>query len=222
MPDFSLEKACSGYVTGFDEAGCGPWAGPLVAGAVLLIREKLPQDLACQINDSKKLTSLKREKIFNHLMNLEGEACFSAMGICSVNEIDASNIRKAAMCAMERASRALKLPFSITPCLGLVDGMLKPELSYPVRSLIKGDTLSLSIAAASIIAKVTRDQIMKDLSVLHPEYGWERNAGYGTAYHRQALTRYGVTPHHRKTFAPVARLLIDEKSKLTIVKSSQV
>ena len=222
MPDFSFEETCSGCVIGFDEAGCGPWAGPLVAGAVLLIREKLPQALVCRIDDSKKLTPLKRERIFNDLMNLEGKACFFATGICSASEIDALNVRKAAICAIERASRALKLPLPMTPCLGLVDGTLKPELLYPVRSLIRGDSLSLSIAAASIVAKVTRDQIMKDLSVLHPEYGWERNAGYGTVYHQQALARYGVTPHHRKTFAPIARLLAGIKTKSVVVKPSQV
>ena len=169
--------------------------------------EKFPPELACQINDSKKLTAIKREKIFSHLNILEGESCFLSVGMCSVEEIDALNIREAAIRAMERASRALKLPLSITPSLGLADGTVKPKLPYPVRSLVKGDSLSLSIAAASIVAKVTRDQIMKKLSVLHPEYGWERNAGYGTAYHQSALMRYGVTPHHRKTFAPIARLL---------------
>ena len=207
MPDFSFEQAHSGYVVGFDEAGCGPWAGPVVAAAAILVKEKFPPELACQINDSKKLTAIKREKIFSHLNILEGESCFLSVGMCSVEEIDALNIREAAIRAMERASRALKLPLSITPSLGLADGTVKPKLPYPVRSLVKGDSLSLSIAAASIVAKVTRDQIMKKLSVLHPEYGWERNAGYGTAYHQSALMRYGVTPHHRKTFAPIARLL---------------
>jgi ribonuclease HII len=207
MPDFSFEQAHSGYVVGFDEAGCGPWAGPVVAAAAVLVKEKFPPELACQINDSKKLTAIKREKIFSHLNILEGESCFLSVGMCSVEEIDALNIREAAIRAMERASRALKLPLSITPSLGLADGTVKPKLPYPVRSLVKGDSLSLSIAAASIVAKVTRDQIMKKLSVLHPEYGWERNAGYGTAYHQSALMRYGVTPHHRKTFAPIARLL---------------
>jgi ribonuclease HII len=207
MPDFSFEQAHSGYVVGFDEAGCGPWAGPVVAAAAILVKEKFPPELACQINDSKKLTTIKREKIFSHLNILEGESCFLSVGMCSVEEIDALNIREAAIRAMERASRALKLPLSITPSLGLADGTVKPKLPYPVRSLVKGDSLSLSIAAASIVAKVTRDQIMKKLSVLHPEYGWERNAGYGTAYHQSALMRYGVTPHHRKTFAPIARLL---------------
>ena len=207
MPDFSFEQAHSGYVVGFDEAGCGPWAGPVVAAAAILVKEKFPPELACQINDSKKLTAIKREKIFSHLNILEGESCFLSVGMCSVEEIDALNIREAAIRAMERASRALKLPLSITPSLGLADGTVKPKLPYPVRSMVKGDSLSLSIAAASIVAKVTRDQIMKKLSVLHPEYGWERNAGYGTAYHQSALMRYGVTPHHRKTFAPIARLL---------------
>jgi ribonuclease HII len=207
MPDFSFEQAHSGYVVGFDEAGCGPWAGPVVAAAAILVKEKFPPELACQINDSKKLTAIKREKIFSHLNILEGESCFLSVGMCSVEEIDALNIREAAIRAMERASRTLKLPLSITPSLGLADGTVKPKLPYPVRSLVKGDSLSLSIAAASIVAKVTRDQIMKKLSALHPEYGWERNAGYGTAYHQTALMRYGVTPHHRKTFAPIARLL---------------
>lgn len=207
MPDFSFEEAHSGYVVGFDEVGCGPWAGPVVAAAAVLTREKFPPELACQINDSKKLTAAKREKIFSLLYALEGDVCFLSVGMCSVEEIDTLNIREAGVRAMERASQTLKLPFSITPSLGLADGIVKPRLPYPVRSLVRGDSLSLSIAAASIIAKVTRDQMMKELSLLHPEYGWERNAGYGTAYHQAALTRYGVTPHHRKTFAPVARLL---------------
>ena len=161
MPDFSFEQAHSGYVVGFDEAGCGPWAGPVVAAAAVLVKEKFPPELACQINDSKKLTAIKREKIFSHLNILEGESCFLSVGMCSVEEIDALNIREAAIRAMERASRALKLPLSITPSLGLADGTVKPKLPYPVRSLVKGDSLSLSIAAASIVAKVTRDQIMK-------------------------------------------------------------
>ena len=217
MPDFSFEKSAQGPVVGFDEAGCGSWAGPVVAGAALLVRDKFPQDLALQIQDSKKLTSLKREKIFSRLQALEGDACFLGIGQCSVEEIDTLNIRQAASLAMERASAVLKLPPSLSPCLGLVDGTLRPQFPYSVRSLIKGDSLSLSIAAASIVAKVTRDQLMKELSALYPEYGWERNAGYGTAYHQEALARHGVTPHHRKSFAPIARYLssLQEKTLLT-------
>jgi ribonuclease HII len=209
MPNFDFEDQCSGYVVGFDEAGCGPWAGPVVAGAVLLLREKFPSDVACQINDSKKLTALKREKIFSALNSLQGHCCYLSVGICSVEEIEVLNIRRAAEQAMERASYGLKLPSGIVPSIGLVDGTLKPSLPYPVQSLIKGDNLSLSIAAASIIAKVTRDRIMQKLSLLYPEYGWDRNAGYGTATHQKALTLYGITPYHRKGFSPISRIVND-------------
>ncbi len=209
MPDFSYESAASGFVIGIDEAGCGPWAGPVVAGAALLVPEKFPASLLNQIDDSKKLTRLKRHKLFNMIQEGEGYFCFTATGQASTQEIERINIRQASFLAMRRATEALSLPNDISPCLALIDGKGRPSLPYPIKCLVKGDSLSLSIAVASIMAKVTRDQLMKTLARHYPVYGWDHNAGYGTLYHREALAIHGVTPHHRRTFAPIARLLKD-------------
>ncbi|MGI4852119.1 MAG: ribonuclease HII [Janthinobacterium lividum] len=208
MPDFSFENKASGFVVGFDEVGCGPWAGPVVAGAALLIFDKIPAVLLSQINDSKKLTPLKRQKIYDFVQEGEGDFCITATGQASLEEIERLNIRQASFLAMARAADALSLPSHIQPTLALVDGKCKPTLSYPVLCIPKGDSLSLSIAVASIVAKVTRDQLMKEIAQQYPAYGWEQNAGYGTLHHRQALARFGVTPHHRRTFAPIARLIV--------------
>lgn len=208
-PDFHIEEQYDGIVAGFDEVGCGPWAGPVVAGGVVLIREKIPHELASQIQDSKKLTPLKRLKVFQALKALEGTAVFWAVGLCSVREIEALNIRQAALKAMERAEEALVslLPSHLSPVVGLVDGRAVPRLSCPVHPVVKGDQLSLTVAAASVFAKITRDQMMKNLSTAYPHYGWDRNAGYGTKAHRHALETYGPTVHHRRTFAPIRTLI---------------
>lgn len=212
MPDFSYETEANGFVIGFDEVGCGPWAGPVVAGAALLIFDKIPSSLVSQIDDSKKLTRLRRQKIYNLIQEGQGDFCFTATGQASLKEIEQLNIRQASFLAMQRAADALSLPIDISPTLALVDGRIKPVLSYPVLCIPKGDSLSLSIAVASIVAKVTRDQFMKNIARHYPDYGWDHNAGYGTLHHRQALARFGVTPYHRHTFAPIARLLTPQNS----------
>lgn len=200
MPDFCLEKAYpSTKVVGIDEAGCGPWAGPVVASAVIFFEydEAFWQDL----NDSKKLSKTKREQCYVQLIS--SSKLVYGMGIASVAEIDKLNIAKATCLAMERA--VLALP--IQPEFALIDGIREPKINIPLKLIIKGDGISLSIAAASIIAKVTRDRIMAEIGAEHPEYGWSKNAGYGTAFHQNALKYYGITPHHRQSFAPIRNLL---------------
>jgi len=199
MPDLSLEQQAGGVVAGIDEAGRGPWAGPVVAAAVVFDRGALPGALAARIDDSKKLTAAARGAIAAELVR------FARIGIGAAGraEIDDINILAATMLAMRRAVDALAL----VPDLALVDGNRTPVLACPARAVVRGDATSLSIAAASIVAKVTRDRIMARLAVRYPAFGWERNAGYGTAEHRAALGRVGVTPHHRRSFAPIRNIL---------------
>lgn len=204
MPNFQLETALGGRVAGIDEAGRGPWAGPVVASCVVLDPVALPPSLMTQINDSKKLTRAKREAIFTQL----GDAAMTGtawIGIAegSVLEIESLNILRATLLAMRRAFDKISPPADAV----LVDGRQSPGLPCPVRCVIGGDSTSLAIAAASIVAKVTRDHIMADLALSHPEYGWERNSGYGTKEHIEALVRYGVTPHHRRGFKPIRKIL---------------
>ena len=182
-----------GGVAGIDEVGRGPWAGPVLAAAVVLDRAAIPEG----IDDSKALAKDQREALFEAL-RLSGAAI--GVGAASVAEIETLNILGASLLAMRRAAVAL----GCRPGLALVDGNRAPALACPVRTLIGGDAISASIAAASIVAKVTRDRLMARLALCHPGYGWERNAGYGTAEHRRALARLGPSPHHRRTFAPVA------------------
>ncbi len=201
MPSFFYEKQYSGNVAGIDEVGCGPWAGPVVASAVILNQKKIPEKLLEIIQDSKKLSFKKREIIYQELMRLRGNGCFIAWAEASVQEIDTLNIRRAAMLAMKRAVEILE----IQPEVALVDGNVKPSLQCHIQTLVKGDTLSFSIAAASIVAKVVRDKIMCKLSEQYPFYGWEKNAGYGTAGHHRAIAIHGITPYHRISFAPIAK-----------------
>ena len=184
-----------GGVVGLDEVGRGPWAGPVLAAAVILDRATMPEG----IEDSKALAKDRREALFEAL-RLSGAAI--GVGAASVAEIETHNILGASLLAMRRAAVAL----GCRPGLALVDGNRAPALACPVRTLIGGDAISVSIAAASIVAKVTRDRLMARLALRHPGYGWERNAGYGTAEHRRALARLGPSPHHRRTFAPIAAL----------------
>jgi ribonuclease HII len=204
MPDFSYETQYPGPVVGLDEAGCGPWAGPVVAGCAWIHQERFPEALKSAINDSKKLTAKKRDSIFESLIALPKDVFSYGIGEASVDEIDTLNIRQASYLAMQRAYAPLH---HISPQFALIDGTSKPTLGIPIRAIVKGDQLSLSIAAASILAKVTRDRIMETLHLEHPEYAWHKNAGYGTQAHIEALTQHGVTPHHRKSYAPIARLL---------------
>ncbi|PCJ57223.1 MAG: ribonuclease HII [Rhodospirillaceae bacterium] len=201
MPDFSLETGIPGRVAGVDEVGRGPLAGPVVAAAVVLDPATFPEDLGPLVQDSKLLTPKRREQVLARLLSLSDIDI--GIGAASVREIDRLNILNATMLAMTRAVAALK----IAPHLALVDGNQAPSLACPVRTVVRGDGISLSIAAASIVAKVTRDRLMARLAQRHPAYGWERNAGYGTAKHRDALFAHGVTPHHRRSFRPIPHIL---------------
>lgn len=194
----------SGRVAGVDEVGRGPWAGPVVTAAAILDIAKLPKTLRDCIDDSKALTAKKREVIAAELVarHRAKDGVIVALGSASVTEIDRLNILRATDCAMLRA--LARLPFM--PDHVLVDGnRIPPGMKFPAKAVVGGDGRSLSIAAASIVAKVVRDRLMSRLAVLHPAFGWERNAGYGTAIHAEALARIGPTAHHRRSFAPVAK-----------------
>lgn len=200
MPDYSVERMLQARgareVAGVDEAGRGPLAGPVTAAAVVLDAEALPSG----INDSKRLGPKARVRLLEEIMGCAKVSVAHA----SVAEIDRLNILHASLLAMERAVAGLRG----TPCHVLVDGNVVPgSLGCDATPLVKGDARSLSIAAASIMAKVTRDRIMKDLAREFPGYGWERNAGYPTKAHRDALADLGVTPHHRRSFKTVRELL---------------
>ncbi len=204
MPDLRLETEAGGIVAGIDEVGRGPWAGPVVAAAVVLDTGRLSDALARAIDDSKKLTAARRIAIATQLR----DCARIGLGAATPGEIGELNILGATFRAMQRAVIALRL----TPDLALVDGNRRPNLPCPVRTVVKGDSISLSIAAASIVAKVTRDRLMERLGARYPGFGWERNAGYGTAEHRDALARLGVTPHHRLSFAPIVKILESGRS----------
>jgi len=203
MPDFSLENDArtEGFSTiaGVDEAGRGPWCGPVVAGAAILDPATLPDDLLKGLDDSKKLKAEKREALLERLK----DHAIIGIGQASVEEIDQMNILAATLLAMKRAVEDLGQPID----LALIDGNKTPDLTCQARAVVKGDGKSLSIAAASIVAKVTRDKVMEKLGQEYPGYGWEKNAGYGTKEHQAALAEYGVTPHHRRSFAPIRKLL---------------
>jgi ribonuclease HII len=205
MPDFSLEQRLRGTVAGIDEAGRGPWAGPVVAGAAVLDRETLDEDLKNSLNDSKQLSASARETI--HAALEASPAATFAIGVATVEEIDAHNILQATYLAMQRAVEALADVLGGPVDAALVDGNQMPRLPCAVQSVVKGDSRSLSIAAASIVAKVSRDRMMAKLAREFPGYGWETNQGYGTAEHKIALDGLGVTPHHRTSYAPVRAVL---------------
>lgn len=200
MPDFSFEQEVPTPVAGIDEAGRGPWAGPVVAAAVILDPHNFPAGL----NDSKKLSARKRESLFDELQN----CAQIGVGLASVEEIDNINILQATFLAMQRAVDNLPAK----PAFLLVDGNQKPPIDLPLKTITKGDSRSFSIAAASIIAKNHRDSLMRELAKTYPDYGWEKNAGYGTAQHRDALNLVGITPHHRRSFAPIRKILTQDSS----------
>lgn len=202
MPNLSFEKL-HGFldgkiVCGVDEAGRGPLAGPVMAAAVIL-PPKLPRDIKREIRDSKKMTPQQRENIFGPLTEL----CRYCVAEASVQEITQLNILWASMLAMKRAIEGLKVAID----MALIDGNCIPRpLTCRATAIVEGDDKCLSIAAASILAKVSRDRLMKKLAVSHPEYGWEHNFGYATPEHLAALLRLGPTSWHRDSFAPVYQL----------------
>ena len=198
-PDWSFEADCASPVCGIDEAGRGPWAGPVTAAAVILN----PDDIPAGLNDSKKLSAARREALFGEIMS-RATVCVAH---ASVAEIDDLNILRASHLAMERAVAGL----SLAPQHLLIDGNLIPRgLTVGATAIVKGDAKSLSIAAASIVAKVTRDRLMCDLDAQFPGYGWAENAGYPTKHHLNALLNLGITPWHRRTFKPVHNILYQE------------
>ncbi|WP_118857442.1 ribonuclease HII [Sphingomonas mesophila] len=194
-PCFKLERDYPTPLAGVDEAGCAPLAGPVVAAAVILDRERFPRG----IDDSKKLTLEERESIF---ARLERQAVIG-IGICSVAEIEQLNIYWARMTAMARAVDALCAAAGCDPAWVLVDGNATPRWQRPSKAVVAGDAKCRSIAAASIAAKVTRDRIMADHARTYPGYGWETNRGYPTPEHIRAIRTLGLTPLHRRTFAKV-------------------
>jgi ribonuclease HII len=202
-PDFTHETLVRSHgalrVAGVDEVGRGPLAGPVTACAVVLDPARIPEGLA----DSKTLTAARREELFVQIMAVAEVSIAHA----TVEEIDALNILRASHLAMERALAALSADHA------LIDGNLLPRgLTCKATAIVGGDALCLSIAAASIVAKVTRDRIMVDLAQQHPGYGWETNAGYPTKAHLAALQNLGVTPWHRRSFQPVHNMLYQEIS----------
>lgn len=203
QPDYSFEQAAQakGFlrIAGVDEVGRGPLAGPVTAAAVILDVQAIPDGL----NDSKKLSLKRREALEAEILS----SAQVAIAHASVEEIDRVNILRASHLAMERAVAAL----DPAPDFLLIDGNLIPKgLAGPAEAVVKGDAKSVSIAAASIVAKLARDRIMVDLAQQFPGYGWEKNAGYPSKQHRDALVQLGVTPHHRRSFKPVHNILYQE------------
>jgi ribonuclease HII len=203
MPHYKLESRAGGRVAGVDEAGRGPLAGPVVAAAVVLPR-RVPRPLAALLDDSKVLDRDAREAAHRALREAAARSTVEiGVGAASVADIARLNILHAAMLAMRRAVARLPAP----PDLALIDGNVRPPLDCDSRCVVDGDAICLSIAAASIIAKVTRDRLMARLGARFPDYGWATNAGYGTIGHRAALMALGPTRHHRAAFGTVRLLL---------------
>lgn len=197
MPNFEMELALAarGFtrICGVDEVGRGPLAGPVTAAAVVLDPDNIPEGL----RDSKTLSAKKRQILAEQIHATAQVSIAHA----SVEEIEQLNILQASQRAMARAVAGLDTDFA------LVDGNRCPKFAIPAQPVVKGDAKVLSIAAASIVAKICRDEIMESLAQQFPGYGWDRNAGYPTAEHRAALKSLGITPHHRRTFAPVHKIL---------------
>ncbi|WP_308720411.1 ribonuclease HII [Komagataeibacter xylinus] len=200
MPDYTLEHAHGGRVAGVDEVGRGPLAGPVVAAAVMFL-SGVPGTLADSLDDSKKLRPRVRQQLYDTLHDTPD--VLIGVGAASVAEIEQHNILRASWIAMQRAVGRLPQ----WPELVLVDGNAAPDFGCPAQCVVGGDAISLSIAAASVVAKVVRDRAMERLARRWPAYGWERNAGYGTPVHRAGLMAHGATPHHRAAFGTVRRIL---------------
>jgi ribonuclease HII len=217
MPDFAIERRCEGVVCGIDEAGRGPLAGPVVAAAVIIDRRRFRGELRGVLDDSKALSRELRESCCRALVGCARVGAVRiGVGAASAREIDRINILRASLLAMARAVADLARAHGVAPDIALVDGNVAPFLPCPVETVVRGDALSFSIAAASVIAKVTRDRIMHGLAARYPGYGWETNVGYATAEHGAALRRLGASPHHRRSFAPV-RLAISGAADLFAV-----
>ena len=193
--DEARSQGCA-IIAGIDEAGRGAWAGPVVAGLVIL-----PDDIFISgLDDSKKLAEKKREALYEEITD---KALDISVGLCTSSVIDRKNILKATYMAMKKAVSTMKM----RPDIIFIDGRPVPDMGFSQVSIVRGDSKSVSIAAASIIAKVTRDRMMKEFSLLYPEYGFEKHKGYGTKLHMKTLDKYGICPIHRKTFKPVKEVL---------------
>ncbi len=189
MPDFKIEEQLGGTIVGVDEAGRGPLAGPVVAAAVIVTNPKSIEG----VNDSKKLSKITREKLFDIIK----KNTIHAIALAGVEEIEELNILQATLLAMRRAIESLNVKFDKV----IIDGSISPyKRQKNIIPIIGGDSKSLSIAAASILAKVTRDRVMSEFHMVYPNYGWDRNSGYGTKIHIEAIKTFGITPHHRKLF----------------------
>ena len=202
--NFDIEKKFGNIVVGIDEVGRGPLAGPVVAVAVYIKRslwrnslKKYPEII--KINDSKKISKKIRKKLYKILINIIS----FGVGAASVKEIEEKNILQASLIAMERAYISLKVRANFV----LVDGINTPKIKANVKAIKNGDNKSISIASASIIAKVIRDNLMKKLSYKYPEFFWNKNSGYGTKLHIDKIKLIGITPHHRKSFKPITKMI---------------
>ena len=202
--NFDIEENFGNIVVGIDEVGRGPLAGPVVAVAVYIKRslwknflKKHPEII--KINDSKKLSKKIREKLYKILINVIP----FGVGAASVKEIEEKNILQASLIAMERAYMSLKISADFV----LVDGINIPKIKANVKAIKNGDNKSISIASASIIAKVIRDNLMKKLSYKYPDFFWNKNSGYGTKLHIDRIKLLGITPHHRKSFKPITKMI---------------
>ena len=204
MPDMMLEMTCPGPVCGVDEAGRGPWAGPVSAGAVILDPARMPEGL----DDSKKLTAKARAALE---LDIKDKALAWGVGLASVEEIEELNILQATGLAMRRAVEAL----AITPAFALVDGNYRFKLPCEIKTVVKGDAISSSIAAASILAKVARDRLMTEMDAVYPGYGFAAHKGYHAQVHVEALRTLGPCAIHRRSWEPV-RLLLIERGELIV------
>lgn len=208
-PTLTLEKLCKAVVCGVDEAGRGPWAGPVCAAALILNPRRIPKG----IDDSKRLTALQREQLETQIME---KAVAFAVAFATVEEIAELNIMHATGLAMYRAVSAL----DPTPAIALVDGNYAFKLPCEVRTVVGGDGLSLSIAAASILAKVARDRLMAEMDELHPGYGFASHKGYGAPRHIEALRTLGPSPIHRLSWAPIQSMMREEKAPLDVEEAA--
>lgn len=205
MPDWKIEDKYPQTVCGIDEAGRGPWVGPVVAGAVVFLTREIAPELSEKLNDSKKLSAARREFLYDLLYKEQAAGhLVCAVGEASAAEIDELNILQATFLAMRRAVE--KLPF--VPSAAIIDGNRLPKnFPCPCECFVSGDSRSYSISAASILAKVYRDRLMAEMAKEYPWYGFEKNAGYGTKEHIAGLRKYGVTPQHRRSYRPIRELL---------------
>lgn len=205
MPTWEIENTYNGIVCGIDEAGRGPWVGPVVAGAVVFLNKNIEPELLQNLNDSKKLSAAKREKLYDLLLSEEkkGKIC-CGIGMASAQEIDELNILQATFLAMSRAAEKLR----IKPQFALIDGNRLPkQFLCQTACYISGDARSYSIAAASILAKVYRDRLLKELAQKYPFYGFEKNAGYGTKDHIAGIREHGLISEHRKSYKPIKNFM---------------